>query len=355
MKSSKLIPFLVFCIKTRRVVLVTGQAGGGKTDNILQAVAFVDAEDRNAHKANKNDKRTADEVGCDVIISHPVVSDPTDFKGLPMPSKDGLTANFLPFGDLQRLMTAKRLTVFFIDDLGQASPAVQASIMQLLLAREINGKKISDNVVFMMATNRKQDKAGVVGILEPVKSRCDAIVEYDIDSNDWINWAFDHNMPIELIAYVQLKPTVLTEGKPSNDIVNTPCPRTIAKAGKFLTDGLPEEFQSEAFEGACGKGFAIEFSSFLKLVKEMPSLDEVINNPDNVAIPAKLDIQYALCGALVNAVNAVKMPNVVKFMSRLPEEFQMFTQKAIACAKPKLTKEYSYMQWSAKLASSLVD
>ena len=65
----------------------------------------------------------------------------------------------------------------FLDDLGQAPMSVQAAAMQLILARRINGFKISDKVIFMAATNRREDKAGVTGILEPVKSRFAWIVE----------------------------------------------------------------------------------------------------------------------------------------------------------------------------------
>ena len=80
-------------------------------------------------------------------------------------------AEFLPFGDLRALIQADKDTVFFLDDLGQAPPTVQAAAMQLILARRINGHHVSDSVTFIAATNRKQDKAGVSGILEPVKSR----------------------------------------------------------------------------------------------------------------------------------------------------------------------------------------
>lgn len=131
-------------LDARIPVLLTGAPGVGKS-SIVEAAATA--------------------ARYDVILSHPVVSDPTDAKGLPWPGKDGESATFLPFGDLARAIKATQPTVWFLDDLGQAGPAVQASYMQLLLARQVNGHKLPDCITFVAATNRRMDRAGVTGIL----------------------------------------------------------------------------------------------------------------------------------------------------------------------------------------------
>src|SRR5688572_28860406 len=159
MTPSQLEGFLAFCFTNRLPVLIKGKPGIGKSDITEQA----------AIAAN-----------CKLIISHPVVSDPTDYKGLPF-AMNG-EAHFLPYSDLKKLIDAKEPTVFFLDDLGQAPAAVQAACMQLILARQLNGHKISDFVTFLAATNRKEDKAAVSGLLEPVKSRFASIVELEVNT-----------------------------------------------------------------------------------------------------------------------------------------------------------------------------
>src|SRR5687768_14063984 len=88
-----------------------------------------------------------EELGWDLIVSHPSVSDPTDFKGFPWLHQEGkvTVADWVPFGDLRQLIEAKRPTVWLIDDLGQAPPAVQAALMQLVHrdSRSLNGQKLS--------------------------------------------------------------------------------------------------------------------------------------------------------------------------------------------------------------------
>src|SRR5208282_983947 len=106
MKASLLAKTLEKTIPAHEPVLIKGAPGVGKTDITHQICGLVDA---------------------DLVVEHPVVSDPTDYKGLPfaMPGTD--SATFLPFGELKRLIEADRLTVCFIDDLGQAPAAVQAA------------------------------------------------------------------------------------------------------------------------------------------------------------------------------------------------------------------------------------
>ena len=109
-KPSQLRALLAKTIPARLPVLITGAPGIGKTD--CEAQACVDAN-------------------ADNIIMHPVIKDPTDFKGMPWVTDGG--AAFIPFSDLERLINAPTLTACFLDDLGQATPAVQAAAMQLVL------------------------------------------------------------------------------------------------------------------------------------------------------------------------------------------------------------------------------
>ena len=242
MKPSSLSALLAATIQAQAPVLITGAPGVGKSDIVQQA---------------------ATTAGADLIIEHPVVADPTDFKGLPFVVA-GDRAEFLPFGSLRQLIEATSPLVYFLDDLGQAPPAVQAAAMQLILARRINGHVVSDQVTFIAATNRRSDRAGVTGLLEPVKSRFATIINLEPDLDDWVKWALsagqpypggqweanafdpalDNGFPTELTAFIRFRPALLHDFKPTADLVNTSSPRTIANVGRSMTlPGLPRELE----------------------------------------------------------------------------------------------------------------
>ena len=332
MKPSELATYLTFCIEHRFPVLIKGKPGIGKSDIVTQA---------------------ANDAKVKLIISHPVVSDPTDYKGLPFPKKDG-TADFLPFGDLHQLITAKEKTIFFLDDLGQATPSVQAACMQLLLARRINGHIISDQVTFIAATNRREDKAGVSGLLEPVKSRFISIVELEVHTNDWVKWALDNNMPTELIAFIRFRPDLLDNFLPSKDIVNSASPRTVAAVGKQQAAGLSEKFEFEAFKGAAGEAFAVEYRAFLKIYRELPSLDEIIMNPGGTAVPVQPATKYAISSALASKMNDQNIGAICTYLDRMEPEISVACMKDAATKNRHICKNRAYIKWASDKSEVLI-
>ena len=323
MNAKQLKTALTFAIGNQYPLLIKGAPGVGKTAIVEQACK---------------------ETNTALIISHPVVSDPTDYKGLPFPEKDENKATFLPFGDLLHLIEAKRPTVFFLDDLGQATPSVQAACMQLLLARRINGHKVSEKVTFLAATNRRQDKAGVQGILEPVKSRFVSILDLEVNVDDWIEWAWQEEMPIELLAFIRFRPKLLHDFKPTNDMINTPNPRTVAHVGKMVKAGIPAESQYEMIAGAAGEGFAIEFMSFLIMYENLPDIDALISDPKPIA--QEPSILFAVSEALVKKANRKNMEKILKCIDYMPPEFQVLVMKDAVRKNKALAQTKAFADWA---------
>lgn len=298
-RPKQLTELLAATIKAGHSVLITGAPGIGKTDIVYQA---------------------AKQAGADVIVSHPAVADPTDAKGLPWAEPEATQARFLPFGDLARAIKATKLTVWFLDDLGQASPAVQASFMQLLLARRVNDHVLPDCVVFVAATNRRTDKAGVSGILEPVKSRFATIVELEPNLEDWTEWAFGAGMPPEIISFLRYRPELLSNFQASADLTNSPTPRTWANAAKVFGLGLPAALQHQAVAGSVGEGAAVEFAAFLRLWQELPSIEQILSDPDKAPIPSQPATLYAVATALAMRATAQNFAKIARYIERLHQE-----------------------------------
>ena len=327
MRPRELVEFLSVTIPAKLPVLIVGPPGVGKTEI---------------------GKQVAQACGADFYVSHPVVKQPIDFSGLP-----GFVngeAEFRPFGDLRLWMNAPRSTVVLLDDLGQALPAVQAAAMQLLLAGEINGQKISPNVVFLGATNKKEPGMGVTGILEPVKSRF-YIAELKPNVEDWCVWALANGVPIELVAFIRYRPDLLFDSKPGTaEIVNRPSPRTVYNMGRlysqYLLKGLVPSV--EALSSAAGQGIAAEFVGFIRIWQSLPNLDEILRSPSTAPVPPDSEVSalYAVATGLASKANAKNARAIMIYAQRLPADFGALMVRDAIRHCPAVAVDQAFVQWA---------
>lgn len=242
-----------------------------------------------------------------------MIEDPTESKGFPFPNEARDAATFLPFGDLEKLIKADKPLVCFMDDLGQAPASVQAAKMQLVLKRQIGQHKISDFVTFVAATNRRSDRAGVSGILGPLKRRFKSILELTSSVPDWIDWAFANDQPIETIAFMQWRGLDLLLQPETQDIANTGCPRGWGNVGDIIKS-YPIEVQPVLITGAVGDGAGGEFNAFREAAAELPNPVAILANPDTALIPEKDSVRWALASCLASHAN---LNNFDRFMTYL--------------------------------------
>jgi MoxR-like ATPase len=327
LRIKEILPALEKMIPAKKNVLLTGSAGCGKTSIV---------------------KQVAEKLGYHLIIDHPVICDSTDFKGLPAIVEG--RAEFLPYNNLMKLIDAEEPTIYFIDDMGQAPQSVQAALMQILLAREIGGKKISDEVRFVGATNRRQDRAAVSGILQPVIDRFAAIFEMVVNAEDWINWAYNNNVPDDLIAYINYRPSSLVCEEYSLDIQKVASPRSVAAVGDMLKLGL-DSF--EYLSATIGEGFATEFLGFRQIFKDLPDIDIVLKDPENAPIftdPAKM---YALAGAMIARSTKENQENIVKYSLRVQKDFAVMIVKTLLQKDDSVMETPSFNKWAQEFRTSL--
>jgi len=352
MKASDLSSVLKLAIAQKWAILIEGSPGIGKSDLVVQALREINKANGDAifSRVKKGEITQAqalalvEETQTDLIICHPVISDPTDFKGLP-----GIVngqAEFLPYGDLRRLQNATRPLVCFLEDLGTGSQATQAALMQPVLAREINGVKIPDCVTFIGATNRRADGAAVAGIITPLRSRFRATVELTVDAADWCKWALAKGLPLDLIAFVQLRPQMLNTFDPKSAKEGKPfaCPRTVAFLGDWLAAGVDSP---EVVCGCVGEAFGTEFLGFRAIYKAVAGLPaQVVANPKTAPIPAEVDRMFALSAALSYYATPKNIDAIGQYADRISSEFRTFFWKAATARRPELVETNAHQNWA---------
>jgi hypothetical protein len=303
-KPSELAEILEFAITQGLNILLVGPPGIGKTYIVNWVCKKLKAA---------------------LEVFYTSTSDPTEVKGFPFPKKNSKgeaeEADFLLYGQLANLMKAKKLTVAFLDDFGQANGAVQAGWMNPLQSKIINGKKLPECVRFILATNRKEDGAGVSGLLEPIKSRMHLIIHIEPDIDDFLKWWLSEGLPVEIYAYLRNNPGRLIDFKPSKDILPYPCPRSWEYAGRILQGKPSDNILLACLAGAVGEPDAMALMEFIEIMKNAVDPEAVIKSPEGAPIPERTTILFGLLSALIYRLSEKTMKPILKYARRLPVEF----------------------------------
>lgn len=300
-------------------------------------------------------KHVAKQMDYELVIFHPCISDPTDFKGMPIwytDTKSGKQkAVFIPFGDLEHLLNATKPTICFFDDLIQAPDAVQASAMQLLWGGELNGKKISKHVRFVSCTNDKGHRAGGTSILEPVKGRFHGIFELVPELEPVVQYLISKKVSPVLVAFLRRRPDWVNGGeggwKPVAGIVKTPCARSIEMLSDVINLELDKIARPIAYAAAVGHAMANEYFAFETLAARLPKIDKILSDPLSAEAPKTDEIAYAMIGALHSRMSRANIDNIYVYIRKyFTVELQAVFHFDVGQYDKSLMKTKGYVSWS---------
>lgn len=187
----------VINLMTGCVPCVMGKAGIGKTDMAKEIAKML----------SKNLYGDENVVKFETFVGS-LLSE-GDLSGLPYVSDnkelDCKTTEYAVFGPLKRIMeNAKNNipTLLFLDEINRVPErSVMNNLMNLILAKDIHGNKLSDLCFIMAAGNPPDDKDEDYQTMEMDPAMIDRMFMYTLEPSvsDWNEWAMGH--PLEAEAF----------------------------------------------------------------------------------------------------------------------------------------------------------
>jgi hypothetical protein len=112
----------------------------------------------------------------------------------------------------------------------------------------------------------------------------------------------------EIIAFLRFKPTLLHDSDAMSDVNAWPTPRSWEMTSSVLTGFAARqnssflsgtsEIEAQLLEGTIGQGATIELVAFLRLFRQLPSIPEILLNPDTAPVPDEPSARIAVATAL---------------------------------------------------------
>jgi hypothetical protein len=175
--------------------------------------------------------------------------------------------------------------------------------------------------------------------------------DIDSDLDGFVSWGIDNDIPVWLLSFLRLKPELLNTFDP--DKRENATERVWEMVARSLGDAPPYQMVYKVAAGYVGDGPAGVLAAFYKNLAEMPDPDAVLLDPKGHPIPAKLDVRYALCGALADRADVNNFDRVVTFVDRLDQkEMTIYTVRDAVQRKPELTKTRTFIEFATKNAGA---
>lgn len=341
MKTSQAISAIKTCYVARRPLFLHGQPGVGKSDVVRQA---------------------ASDLGCELRDVRASQLESVDLRGLPY-IEDSNThwsvPNFLPPMLVDGAPNTSK-GILFLDEMNQANQSTQAAAYQLILDRRLGDYILPEGWVVIAAGNRAIDRAIVQKMGSALKSRF-VHIEVECDSDEWLNWAYKNAIHPSITGYIKFRPDNLndlgakgSEGKKRMEAAlesnSFAVPRTWAFASQIIHAAPPQDIEYDLLAGTIGQAAVADFVGFLKIYRNLPDLDGIIKDPDNAPDPKKMEpqVKYALASGLAAKANQKNMDNIMKYVARMPAEFQVMIVKEAQARDWNLLASKAVQSWTFK-------
>lgn len=282
--------------------------------------------------------------------------DPADLAGFPM--KVGDKAAYVPMnvfpieGDAKP--EGKKGWLILLDEFTSAPMATQAAAYKIVLDRMVGMHNLHEKVALVAAGNLMTDKAIVTRTSTAMQSRL-VHFEIEVDHKAWIRWADTHEIDHRIKSFINFKPEALHKFDPNHTDVTFPCPRTYHFLSKLIKryPELPYD-KLPLIAGTIGEGMAREFMSYAKIFGELPSITDILRDPEKISLNEEPSVQYALTGLISYHLSTKNAGKLLLFLQRMNIDFQVICLRAAIARDPEIKTTAALKSWISINASELM-
>lgn len=281
--------------------------------------------------------------------------DPVDWRGIPH-VEQGQTTWATP-----KFLPSNGKGVLFLDELTSAPQMTQAACYQLVLDRKLGEYELPDEWLVIAAGNRASDRSVHFAMPRPLRNRF-VHLDLDPDLQEWCEWAVKAHLRPEIIAFLRFKPDLLHQPG-SLDANAWPTPRSWEMASQVLEGSLNRQklaannphirvpdVELDLLSGAVGDAAAGEFTAFLRLYRQLPSIDQILLAPDQAPVPSEPSAQYAVATALGRYLTDQSIGRGIRYLDRLPEEFKILAVRDAVIRDQSLTHTPEFVAFGVQHA-----
>lgn len=244
-----------------------------------------------------------------------------------------------------------RIGIRFVDELGQSEYDMQKALASMML--EGRTGDYSTGWLRWGATNRTTDSSGVKKMLAHFRNRI-KLIEFEPQVEQLVKFCTGRGFPALAIGFIPYRPGVIFSDTVPRDDDPICTPRSFVGGVMelmMLSGGVGKDLRlddeaREHMSGWIGKAAAAEFFAYMDVAHKVPTIEEVLQNPDKVRVPDEISMRFAMMGVVIHNVDSQNVGKLLTFTSRMPQEMQITMVHAFqARAKHGLFQAPEFAKW----------
>jgi hypothetical protein len=237
---------------------------------------------------------------------------------------------------------------------------LQGPLFGMIEDRYLGETKFPKDFLIVLTGNRVEDLGVANKLASPLNDRlCFFNVEPDVPSFKDYLYSSDIENADVIGGFMEHRPMLLhvapgKEAKDPNsdyrvtmpkDARSFPTPRSICKIAKAIS--LPSELRQPIVAGQCGTAFASELENYIEVAMHLPSLQEVLADPDGCRLPdekkANSGVKYAMTCMLAFHAQVDTVNDLSRYVKRIGEEFRSLFFADVGRRDKTLLEQGSYV------------
>ena len=308
--------------RTVPAVMLWGPPGVGKSQAVRQVAGRVRAE-----------------TGKKVVVTDVrlLLFNPIDLRGIPTSNPDKTLAVWLKPQIFDMDPSEDVVNILFLDEISAAPQSVQAAAYQIALDRVVGEHRLPDNCIVIAAGNRTTDKSVAYKMPKALANRL-LHIEVEESFSAWKKWAIGAGIHEKVVGFLSFRQQYLMGFDAASDDLAFPTPRAWEMVSRLLSavSGDVEEMYP-LIAGIVGTGTAVEFRTWSKVYRELPSMEDIFDGK-MPKIPRNTDAMYALTSAMTAYARAHRdeqrrIANSIRYAEKLPPDFSVL-----------LLRDYMYIE-----------
>lgn len=272
--------------------------------------------------------------------------DAPDIRGFLIPSKDsnGKPTSFftrsavLPSTDY---LAKHPRGIMLIDERNAADMLTQKAVAPAVLSKKFGEEYLPDGWWIVSASNRIEDASGVIKPPKHLVNR-ERTLQIEADVLSWSLWAENHKIHPLLTAFAKRQPgVVFSAAVPKGDGPFCTA-RSFVSAAKLIADAagvdadgnpnmqIPDSgLLAQMVAGDIGEGACAQLMGYVKVADQLPTIQEILDNPTQAKCPTDLSAGYAAAQMCLHYADPGTIEKLWVYTERLVKELQVSVAKQL--------------------------